>query len=135
MSRKADEMDHHIGMKLKMLRVSKNMSQGNLAKDLGITFQQVQKYEKATNRISASRLYEIASILNVDIHYFFNEHKNKNEIHENNKVLEEYCNSLKGKSSLNNNDIILKLLNMPSGEQKTALLEAISNKISEAQAA
>ena len=63
MQLKAYELDKHIGLRLKMRRILMNMTQDNLAQKLNITFQQIQKYEKSVNRISASRLYEIAHIL------------------------------------------------------------------------
>ena len=54
-----------------MQRMLIGMSQEKLGEALGLTFQQVQKYEKGTNRIGASRLYEIGAVLNVPIEYFF----------------------------------------------------------------
>lgn len=54
-----------------MLRVSRGMSQTSLAATLGLTFQQVQKYEKGTNRISASKLFEIAKTLEVEVAMLF----------------------------------------------------------------
>jgi transcriptional regulator with XRE-family HTH domain len=54
-----------------MQRLSLGMSQTNLADELGVTFQQVQKYEKGANRISASRLQHIASVLRVPVAFFF----------------------------------------------------------------
>jgi transcriptional regulator with XRE-family HTH domain len=63
--------DKHVGKRVRMRRRMLDMSQTDLAGALGITFQQVQKYEKAANRISASRLQHIASILQVPIPFFF----------------------------------------------------------------
>jgi transcriptional regulator with XRE-family HTH domain len=54
-----------------MRRIALGMSQGELGAKLGITFQQIQKYEKGSNRISAGRLYHIAGILGVDLSYFY----------------------------------------------------------------
>ena len=53
------------------MRKKRGLTQQKLAKELGLTFQQVQKYEKGTNRISASKLYDMARILDVEIGYFF----------------------------------------------------------------
>jgi transcriptional regulator with XRE-family HTH domain len=64
-------IDTHVGKRVRMRRKMLGMSQGKLADALGLTFQQVQKYEKGTNRISASRLQHIASILQVPIPFFF----------------------------------------------------------------
>lgn len=60
-------LDIIIGRNLKQLRLSKGMTQSNLAEALGLTFQQVQKYETGANRISGSRLLEIARILQADL--------------------------------------------------------------------
>lgn len=64
-------VDKYIGNRLKMRRLLLGMSQEWLADKLGVTFQQVQKYEKGTNRISSSRLQAIANVLNVPISFFF----------------------------------------------------------------
>jgi transcriptional regulator with XRE-family HTH domain len=64
-------VDVHVGKRLKNLRLMRKMTQGDVAKKLTISFQQVQKYELGRNRISASKLYEIAAILDVQISYFF----------------------------------------------------------------
>lgn len=65
------EIDKSIGMRLKVRRSILGISQDKLASSLGVTFQQVQKYEKGANRISASTLYKISKILNIPINYFF----------------------------------------------------------------
>jgi transcriptional regulator with XRE-family HTH domain len=64
-------VDNQIGMRLRVRRMLIGMSQEKLGEQLGLTFQQVQKYEKGTNRISASRLFQAAHILGVGIGYFF----------------------------------------------------------------
>ncbi|MBI3676386.1 MAG: helix-turn-helix transcriptional regulator [Proteobacteria bacterium] len=64
-------VDSQIGMRLRVRRMLVGMSQEKLGEQLGLTFQQVQKYEKGTNRISASRLFQTAHILGVRIEYFF----------------------------------------------------------------
>ena len=66
-----DPVDRHVGMRVRMRRMLVGMSQEKLGESLGITFQQVQKYEKGTNRISASRLQQIAETLNVPVDFFF----------------------------------------------------------------
>ncbi len=67
----ATNKDILIGKKLRQLRNVKGISQDSLASEAGITFQQVQKYEKGVNRISASRLFDFSKILNVDVKIFF----------------------------------------------------------------
>lgn len=64
-------VDVHVGQRVRMRRNQIGMSQTNLADGLGITFQQVQKYERGSNRISTSKLYEIATALGTPITYFF----------------------------------------------------------------
>jgi transcriptional regulator with XRE-family HTH domain len=63
--------DIHVGARVRMRRLMLSMSQEKLGGALGLTFQQVQKYEKGTNRIGASRLQHISSILQVPISFFF----------------------------------------------------------------
>lgn len=69
--RKPHPVDAHVGKKLRMARLSLGKSQSELANEAGVSFQQVQKYEKGTNRISASRLFEFSKLLGVDVAYFF----------------------------------------------------------------
>jgi transcriptional regulator with XRE-family HTH domain len=70
-ARKSDGVDKHVGERVRMRRIMRSMSQGELAQRLGITFQQVQKYEKGSNRIGAGRLYRIAQILDAPVAFFF----------------------------------------------------------------
>jgi transcriptional regulator with XRE-family HTH domain len=63
--------DKHVGARLRMRRLMLDMSQSEVADALGLTFQQVQKYEKGTNRISASRLQHLCAILRVGVPFFF----------------------------------------------------------------
>jgi transcriptional regulator with XRE-family HTH domain len=66
-----NQVDRHIGSRVRARRTMLGMSQEKLADALGLTFQQVQKYEKGVNRIGASRLLHIAGILDVSIEFFF----------------------------------------------------------------
>lgn len=63
--------DRHVGMRIRMRRLMLKMTQETLADGLGVTFQQVQKYESGTNRVGASRLQQIAQILKVPVSFFF----------------------------------------------------------------
>lgn len=65
------DLDKHIGERVKTRRIALGISQNKLGIHLGVTFQQIQKYEKGINRISASTLYRIAGALSVDYSYFF----------------------------------------------------------------
>ncbi len=72
MAKKApNPIDKHVGSRVRMRRMMLNMSQEKLGDALGLTFQQVQKYEKGTNRIGASRLQQISHILQVPVSFFF----------------------------------------------------------------
>ena len=70
-AKKSEQVDINVGSRVRSLRLQRRMSQTELADQLGITFQQVQKYEKGTNRISSSRLHQIANIFRVPASYFF----------------------------------------------------------------
>ena len=72
MAKKApNPIDKHVGSRVRMRRMMLAMSQEKLGDALGLTFQQVQKYEKGTNRIGASRLQQISHILQVPVAFFF----------------------------------------------------------------
>src|SRR5450432_3917416 len=72
MAKKApNPIDKHVGSRVRMRRMMLSMSQGTLGDALDLTFQQVQKYEKGTNRMGASRLQQAANILQVPVSYFF----------------------------------------------------------------
>jgi transcriptional regulator with XRE-family HTH domain len=72
MAKKApNPIDKHVGSRVRMRRMMLSMSQEKLGDALGLTFQQVQKYEKGTNRIGASRLQQISHILQVPVAFFF----------------------------------------------------------------
>ena len=72
MTKKAPSpIDVHVGGRVRMRRLMLDMSQGKLGDALGLTFQQVQKYEKGRNRIGASRLQEISQILQAPVSFFF----------------------------------------------------------------
>ena len=66
-------VDVHVGARLRQRRKLLGMNQTKLGSSIGLTFQQVQKYEKGTNRISASRLYALSGTLDVPIEYFFSD--------------------------------------------------------------
>ena len=70
-TRSVDEIDEQVGMQIRARRVLLGLSQMALADVTGVTFQQLQKYERGTNRVSASRLYRISQALDVPIEYLF----------------------------------------------------------------
>jgi transcriptional regulator with XRE-family HTH domain len=73
MANKPNPIDIHVGKRLRLRRTLLGMSQERLGELLGLTFQQVQKYERGVNRIGSSRLYELGQILDVPISFFFDD--------------------------------------------------------------
>jgi transcriptional regulator with XRE-family HTH domain len=71
--KKPNPIDVHVGSRVRLRRTMLGMSQEKLGESLGITFQQIQKYEKGANRIGASRLQEIANVLNTPVSFFFDD--------------------------------------------------------------
>ncbi len=71
MAKKPDPIDIHVGKNIRIFRQAKGMSQSTLAEALGVTFQQVQKYEKGVNRVGSSRLARIAKTLGVPLNRLF----------------------------------------------------------------
>jgi len=69
--RRAGAEDAEIGRKIRAVRLERGLSQSNLADGIGLTFQQVQKYEKGTNRVSAGRLHKIAEMLDIPVTFFY----------------------------------------------------------------
>lgn len=78
--KRPNPIDAHVGSRIRLRRMMLNMSQEKLGEQLGITFQQVQKYEKGTNRVGASRLQAIATILQVPVAFFFEDAPNVSPI-------------------------------------------------------
>ena len=80
MAKIPNPIDRHVGNRVRMQRVLMNMSQEKLGEALGITFQQIQKYEKGVNRISASRLQQISQTLKVPPSFFFQDTTGKGAV-------------------------------------------------------
>ena len=72
-ARRANTVDGHVGTRVRLRRMLLGMSQEKLGECLGLTFQQVQKYEKGVNRIGASRLFDLAHVLGVPVQFFYDE--------------------------------------------------------------
>lgn len=72
-SEKAHAIDRLVGQQLRKRRLELGLTQLSVAEAIGVTFQQIQKYERGSNRIVASRLYDLANTLNVPLEYFFAE--------------------------------------------------------------
>ncbi|CEF54504.1 helix-turn-helix domain-containing protein [Acetobacter ghanensis] len=69
----AETIDAHVGKRIRLRRTLLGLSQEKLGEALGVTFQQIQKYERGANRVGASRLYDIATALDVPISFFFDD--------------------------------------------------------------
>ena len=72
-SRRANPVDVHVGSRVRLRRMLLGMSQEKLGEHLGLTFQQIQKYEKGINRIGASRLFDLSRVLAVPVQFFYEE--------------------------------------------------------------
>lgn len=72
-SRRANPIDVHVGSRVRLRRMLLGMSQEKLGEHLGLTFQQIQKYEKGINRIGASRLFDLSRVLGVPVQFFYEE--------------------------------------------------------------
>lgn len=70
---KPNPIDVHVGARIRLRRTLLGMSQQKLGDAIGLTFQQVQKYERGTNRVGSSRMFELARVLDVPVSYFFEE--------------------------------------------------------------
>jgi transcriptional regulator with XRE-family HTH domain len=100
-------VDSHVGQRLRVRRNMLGITQGDLGDKIGLTFQQIQKYERGANRISASRLFEISRALDVPITFFFENIDFQNgvstlayHLHEDDEVYGEELDPLKRRDSL-----------------------------------
>jgi len=75
-TRKSGPLDAMVGARIRMFRINRGISQAVLAERIGVTFQQVQKYEKGANRVGASRLSQIASVLGISVGELFDTSEN-----------------------------------------------------------
>ena len=114
------ELNIHIGIRLKQKRIEKNLTQTKVAKALNVTFQQIQKYEKGTNGLSASRMQALSNYFKVPISYFFEgftEFKEEFNL-ENNRVDMQFLNKLIGSLSIEYKQKLLELINTNKDENK-----------------
>ena len=109
--RSANAIDKRLGQKVRTRRLEIGMSQEKLAELLGVTFQQVQKYEKGVNRIAASRLFQISSALDMPIARFY-----------------ENINPIAGAVGEDNGDYVHDALATPEGIQLMSLFAAIESQ-------
>ena len=114
------ELNIHIGIRLKQKRIEKNLTQTKVAKALNVTFQQIQKYEKGTNGLSASKIQALSNYFNVPISYFFEgftEFKEEFNL-ENNQIDIQFLNKLIGSLSNEYRQKLLELINFNTDENK-----------------
>ncbi|NLR99279.1 helix-turn-helix transcriptional regulator [Rhizobium sp. P38BS-XIX] len=123
-------IDAYVGSRVRTRRLMLGMSQERLAEQIGVTFQQVQKYEKGTNRIGASRLQAIASVLAVQVAFFFQQ-DNSQPLNTDGlgaiNGLEDLSEFLTSKEGLNLNKAFMKI-NDPSIRQSVlTLIKSLAN--------
>ncbi|MFO1122846.1 MAG: helix-turn-helix transcriptional regulator [Hyphomicrobiales bacterium] len=124
-------VDVHVGSRIRMRRQFVGMSQEKLGELLGITFQQVQKYEKGSNRISASRLYYTAKILGVPVQFFFEdlpgneERASQGETREQDTVLSSLMNA--------EGIVLAKAFREADNTNKRKLIASVARLIAEAK--
>ncbi len=90
------EVDIEVGKKIRVQRTMRKMSQTELGNRIGVTFQQVQKYERGSNRVSASKLVEIARALDVDVRLFFDGLEETDGSKDNTPTSQSFINSRQG---------------------------------------
>lgn len=103
-----NNVDVHVGQRLRVRRSLQGMSQEKLAEAIGLTFQQIQKYERGVNRISAGRLFEFSKILDVPIAYFYDQLGVSNNSQPNVAMPGMSDNEQEGFASDSNEDIMQK---------------------------
>lgn len=90
------KVDIEVGKKIRVQRTMRKMSQTELGNRIGVTFQQVQKYERGSNRVSASKLVEIAQALDVDVRLFFDGLNDETGSNDNNSASPSFISSRQG---------------------------------------
>ena len=103
-SQRASAADHHVGGRIRERRVMLGLSQQQLAKMIGVTYQQAHKYERGVNRISAGRLYEISTALGVPISWFFEGLEEGAEAHQEASTRQRMCLELARNFALIDNE-------------------------------
>lgn len=124
-----DAIDVYVGGRIRMRRLMLKLSQTQLANELGVTFQQVQKYEKGTNRVGASRLQKIAKVLGVQPSFFFNEqNKEPGTTARTGNFLEmdDISPFLKSREGVTLNQFFLKIPDSTVRQKVVALVKAMA---------
>lgn len=108
-------IDVHVGARVRLRRMILGISQEKLGRSLGLTFQQIQKYEKGANRIGASRLFDLSALLDVPIQYFFEDYAYAN-------------NAPAGLAEPDPGDAFMELLSSPEGVQLCRYFSVIKDQ-------
>lgn len=121
-------IDRHVGMRLRLLRLNSKMSQTELGDKVGVTFQQIQKYERGANRIGASRLWSLCEIFDAEPNFFFEGLDDSGKTKSSKKVEDDWSNKLMSKQ---NHRLMMSFDNIENGDTRAALLrlcEALEDK-------
>ena len=102
-ARKPNPIDIHVGGRIRLRRMMSGLSQERLGEQMGLTFQQIQKYEKGANRVGASRLFQLAQVLEVPVSYFFDDLELEDQRHA------------RGFAESKTQDFVLEFLNSREG--------------------
>lgn len=115
-AKKPNPIDVHVGGRIRLRRMMSGISQEKLGEQMGLTFQQIQKYEKGANRVGASRLFQLAQVLEVPVSYFFDDLETNND-HA----------SAAGFSESRSQDFVLEFLNSREGLELNRAFVKISS--------
>lgn len=107
-------IDVHVGKRLRVRRMVQGISQESLGRSLGLTFQQIQKYEKGVNRIGASRLFELSELLKVPVQFFYDDYG-------------DTIGTPAGFADADDDDVFMKLVKSPEGVQLCRYFAAIED--------
>lgn len=118
-------IDKHVGRRIRWRRRELKLSQEKLGEMLGLTFQQVQKYEKGVNRISAGRLFDVGKVLEVPITYFYQGADNVGDLVGAGLAEEGSEDELVGLIDADSIDMITAFQSIPDPKLRKSLLEAV----------
>lgn len=129
-------IDVEVGARVKLRRKLTGMSQQSLAEKLGVTFQQVQKYEKGANRVGASRLSQIATALDVPMSYFFDGNQGERQDDDNSNITretDEIALFLSSTEGLNLNRAFMQIPSAAVRQKVVLLVKSLARAEEEAQ--
>lgn len=124
-----DAIDIHVGRRIRMRRVWRDVSQMALGGAIGVTFQQVQKYEKGTNRVSASRLTDIAAVLDVTPSYFFEDMPDREGVARMPPVEKELTDFLSSAEGLALNRAFARIENQVVRRRVVGLVKSLAGQV------